>query len=77
MFLPQPAQSILEQQAWEVIKQKRLNLLGKGAFSDETQQVTTATRQWKIICQLIRLLAEVCSARLQKTAARTKKLHSV
>lgn len=61
MFLPQPTQSILEQQAWEVIKWKRLNLLDKGAFSSETQQVTTATRQWKLICQLVRLSAEVCS----------------
>lgn len=60
MFLPQPAQSILEQQAWEVIKWKRLNLPGEGAFSSLTQQVTTATRQWKIICQLVRLTAEVC-----------------
>lgn len=32
LFLPQTAQSISEQQAWEVINCKRLNLLGKGAF---------------------------------------------
>lgn len=63
LFLPQPDLSILEQQAWEVIKCKRLNLLGKGAFSTETQQVTTATRQWKIICQQVCLSAEVCSVR--------------
>lgn len=32
VLLPRPAQSILEQQAWEVIKWKRLNLLCKGVF---------------------------------------------
>lgn len=61
MVLPSPTQSILEQQAWEVIERKRLNLLGKGVFSSETQRVTMATRQWKLICQLVGLCAEVCS----------------
>lgn len=61
LFLPQSVQSILEQQAWEVIKWRRLNSLGRSVISSETQQVTTATRQWKIICQLVGVSAEVCS----------------
>lgn len=77
--------SILRQQAWEVIKWKRLNLLGKGAYSSGTQQVTTATRQWKTICQLIHLplSAEVCCvpgglqclARLRRIAVKIYSTH--